>query len=134
MANTKYCEVCPRAILCIAREELYSPFATCTKCGEVKEVVCLTTFKPPVYESVGFSMKTFFVTFRELYPQGQRPHSRGLCPRSWSNDMKTNDSTQVDPFVCFRCGGGMSDSRGREFSMGAIYDPNKPVILLPKLP
>jgi hypothetical protein len=81
----KYCEICPRAILCIARGEETLPLATCVTCTEVFDL-----------ELVGSSD---YIRNEQTNLQGLVPPKRSVCPRDWAYF----DASREMPFTCKSC-------------------------------
>jgi hypothetical protein len=93
----KYCEICPRAILCIARGEETLPLATCVICAQV-------------FELKKSGLSHHIPTCEQADPPGPVPARRTLCPRIW---VYSNLSHQK-PFTCKKCSKGhvQYDSQG----------------------
>jgi hypothetical protein len=95
---SSYCPNCPRAVLCIARNEEALPLATCVVCTKIFELE-----KAPI---------SGFTPYRQTDPQGPVPPKRTVCPRSWIYF----DLGYQKPFTCKKCAG-----RGVRYDGGSLW-------------
>jgi hypothetical protein len=96
-----YCPSCPRAILCISRNEETLPIAECVKCCSLKRVMSSIQIVSSYPNGSG---SIFHVTLCECTQQEPLPRSRKLCPAVWADALKDIDET-MSPFICYKCGG-----------------------------
>lgn len=98
--NRRYCPSCPRALICIARNEVILPIAECTKCYSIKQVVAAAKMKKYPWVLSAF----FQIDLCECTQQEPMPRSRKLCPAEWADALRDIDEGAA-PFVCYECGG-----------------------------